>query len=324
MILTVTLNPAFDKIYWVKDLKLEGETILSRAYRSYSSAGGKGINVSIYLGRLGVDNIAMGFIAGHTGRAIKRSVREEGVTTNFNWIDGETRTNVAILRKKHKDRPIEVNEQGPPVPEKVLRQFWTQYEMMLKRASYAVISGSLPPNVPDDIYARMVKKAKGAGVKTIVNTGGPQLDEVVKEGPLILKPDIRESKTILGEPLTDQASVLRMGRKILQNDTDYVLVSYGVTGDILIGPERAWRLQVDKDDLEIKNEVGGGDALIGGIVYKLADGEEMLEAVKYGMASAVASVQNYEKLCRDMSLVHAERENISVTELKEEGIGSES
>lgn len=316
MILTVTLNPAFDKIYWVEELKTEGETALNRAYRSHSSAGGKGINVSIFLSRLGVENIAMGFIAGHTGRAIKRSVREEGITTNFIWTDGETRTNVALLRKGKEDQPISINEMGPPVPEKAIDQLLSQFKIMLKRVSYAVISGSLPPQAPQDIYARMVKMAKRSSVKTIVNTGGPQLSEVVEAGPFLLKPDIRESNVVLGEKITDMESILQVGQKIIEKGTSYALISHEITGDILISEDECWDLETVRDQFHVKNEVGAGDALIGGILYKLQTGSPIIQAVKYGMASAIASGESYGKLCRDTSLIQADMDKVLINSLK--------
>ncbi|MCK5827002.1 hypothetical protein KAH43_00650, partial [Candidatus Bipolaricaulota bacterium] len=94
MIVTVTLNPAVDKMYWVEGLKMcdvTQEEFLTRALRSSTSAGGKGVNMSVFLSRLGMENIAMGFVGGHTGHVIVRDLRDEGVTTNFVWTHGETR-----------------------------------------------------------------------------------------------------------------------------------------------------------------------------------------------------------------------------------------
>ncbi len=316
MILTVTLNPAIDKIYWVDELKFGKETHLARATKSHTSAGGKGINVSIFLKGLGVENIATGFVAGNSGRAIKRSMRDLNVTSNFQWIDGETRTNVAILRKGKEDSPIEVNDRGPKVSERALEQFMSQYKIMLKKVSYVVISGSVPPNVPDDIYGRLVKQAKEMGVKSIVNTGEPHLSRVVKAGPTLLKPDIRESKKIMGEKLDDFDSIIEVGKKIVDSGANFSLISHEITGDVLVGDGQCWDLDVKKDDFEIKNEVGAGDSLIGGIVYKLQSGTEFLEAMKFGMASAVASVESTEKICRDVSLIHAELDRIKTEKLE--------
>ena len=315
MILTVTLNPAYDLIYWVKEIEQKGETQLSRAYRTHTSAGGKGINVSIYLASVGVDNIAMGLIGGHTGRTIKRSLREEGIITNFTWISEETRSNVAILKKGQEDNPIEVNSEGPEISERVLDQFLEQYHTMLHRVSCVVLSGSLPPGVPKSFYRKLVKEAKDMGVKTVVNTGGEYVGPAAKAGPFLIKPDIRERKEVMGEELTNSQSIIDVGRKILNFGTQYVLLSHGLTGDILVSQDDIWELEANRDELTVKNRVGAGDSLIGGIIYQLEEGNSVPEAVRYGLAAGMASVEVYEKICRDASLVQAQLNQISLNKL---------
>jgi len=315
MILTVTLNPAYDLIYWVKEIEQRGETQLSRAYRTHSSAGGKGINVSIYLSTVGVENIAMGLIGGHTGRTIKRSIREKGIITNLTWISDETRNNVAILKKGQEDNPIEINSSGPEISRRALNQFMEQYETMLHRVDCVVLSGSLPPGVPRDTYGKLVKKAKDRGIRTVVNTGGEYVGPAAKAGPFLIKPDIRESKEVMGETLTDSQSIIDVGRKIIGFDTEYVLLSHGLTGDILISKDEIWALNANREELNVKNRVGAGDSLVGGIVYQLSEGKSVPEAVRYGLAAGMASVEVYEKFCRDASLVQAQLEQISLKEI---------
>ena len=315
MILTVTLNPAYDLIYWVREIEQKGETQLSRAFRTHSSAGGKGINVSIYLSSVGLENIAMGLIGGHTGRTIKRSLREEGIITNFTWISDETRSNVAILKKGQEDNPLEINSEGPEISERVLDQFLDQYETMLHRVSWVVLSGSLPPGIPKDFYYELVKLAKEMGIKTVVNTGGEYVGPAAKAGPFLIKPDIREIKEVMGEKLTNSQSIIDVGRKILNFGTEYVLLSHGLTGDILISKDKIWELEANRDELTVKNRVGAGDSLIGGIIYQLKEGKSVQEAVKYGLAAGMACVEVYEKICRDASLVQAQLEQISLNEL---------
>jgi len=315
MILTITLNPAYDLIYWVKEIEQKGETQLSRAFRTYSSAGGKGINVSIYLASVGVENIAMGLIGGHTGRTIKRSLREEGIITNFTWISEETRSNVAILKKGQEDNPIEINSEGPEISERVLKQFLDQYETMLHRVKCVVLSGSLPPGIPKSFYRKLVEQAKEMGIRTVVNTGGEYVGPAAKAGPFLIKPDIRERKEVMGEELTNSQSIIDVGRKILNFGTEYVLLSHGLTGDILVSKEKIWELEANRDQLTVKNRVGAGDSLIGGIIYQIEEGKSVPEAVKYGLAAGMASVEVYEKICRDASLVQAQLEQISLNEV---------
>ncbi len=315
MILTITLNPAYDLIYWVKEIEQRGETQLSRAFRTHSSAGGKGINVSIYLASVGVENISMGLIGGHTGRTIKRSLREEGIITNFTWISEETRSNVAILKKGQEDNPIEINSEGPEISDRVLEQFMEQYETMLNRVSCVVMSGSLPPGVPKSYYGELVNRAKEKDIRTVVNTGGEYVRPAAEAGPFLIKPDIRESKEVMGEKLTTSQSIIDVGRKMLDSGTEYVLLSHGLTGDILVSKDKNWELEASRDELTVRNRVGAGDSLIGGIIHQLEEGKPVPEAVRYGLAAGMASVEAYEKICRDTSLVQAQLEEITLNEL---------
>ena len=142
MILTVTLNPTLDKFYWVDRLPLSlervEEEILIRAKKSATSAGGKGINVSIFLACMGVDTVAMGFLAGHTGQIILRDVLARGVTANFVWIEGENRTNVTIIERGKEYHPVKIHEQGPAIPPHAVDMFLRKYRRMLRRAEYVV------------------------------------------------------------------------------------------------------------------------------------------------------------------------------------------
>ena len=69
MVYTVTFNPSVDYIVSVNDFEL-GMT--NRTASELMLPGGKGINVSIVLGNLGIANIALGFMAGFTGDEIVR------------------------------------------------------------------------------------------------------------------------------------------------------------------------------------------------------------------------------------------------------------
>ncbi|UCF10332.1 MAG: 1-phosphofructokinase family hexose kinase, partial [Candidatus Bipolaricaulota bacterium] len=158
MIVTVTLSPAIDKVYWVDRLKIgevTQEEFLTRATRSSTSAGGKGVNVSVLLARLGIDNVAMGLVGGHTGHVVVRDLRDEGVTTNFVWAHGETRTNVTILEKNREHIPINVNESGFRVTRAEMERFMRRFRRIANRAQWVVLGGSVPPGVDDGIYHEM-------------------------------------------------------------------------------------------------------------------------------------------------------------------------
>lgn len=314
MIVTVTPNPALDKIYWVDKISQDPETPLTRATRSMTCAGGKGINVSIFLARMGMESVAMGFIAGHTGRVIENKAREEGVTTNFVWTDGETRTNAIILEKGKEASPLEVNEAGPFISKIALEQFTRRYKRILKRAKYVVLGGSLPPGVDSSFYKELIALAKQHRVKTLVNTGGAALIEALKAAPFFVKPDIRERKEIGDIEIDSLDTLLKAGKEMLSAGVEVVIVSHEITHDALITKEGIWDLEAQ--NVEFQNIVGSEDALIGGLLYKLYRGASIEEAAKFGMAAATACAEIPEEVSIDKAAVERALSRIKVVRLQ--------
>jgi 1-phosphofructokinase family hexose kinase len=314
MIITITPNPALDKIYWVKRLSYDPETPLVRATKSFHLPGGKGIKVSIFLARLGIESIAMGFVAGQTGRVVERGVRDEGVTTNFVWADGETRINSIILEEGKEGRPIEVNERGPYIEKRAIEHFLQRYKRALLRADCVVLGGSLPPGVDDEFYKKLIELAGKQGIKTIVNTAGRPLEMALEAVPYLVKPDVRERKEICGIELTDGEKIVRVCRDIVKSGVEAVVISHKITGDILITSSGVWGLKAK--DVIIKNIIGAGDALVGGMIYKLfREPSSILEATRYGIAAAISSSESTEGMAKDREAVEKELERVEVRRL---------
>lgn len=316
MILTVTLNPALDKFYWLEhfpgSLEPSEEGITIRATKSLTSAGGKGINVSVFLAAHGIETVAMGFLAGHTGQIILRDVLARGVSANFVWIEGESRTNVALIVRGHEYHPIHIHEEGPPVPPQALTLFLNKYERMLGRASYVVLGGALPPGVPVDFYRELARRAKNYGVKVVLHTGGAALLQALSEQPFLAKPDVRESLRLGEMPLRTEEEVIAAGRKLIAQGLEFCLISHHLTGDILVSPEGVWRFEAKVPLTLFKNLVGVDDALVGGVLVGLCQGKDMWESVKYGMSAAVASAEVEEKLCLDLDKIRTEMARVEV------------
>ena len=139
MIHTVTLNPSIDYVVQVNSLDLGA---VNRAEKDMKFPG-KGINVSRVLHRLGVENVALGFTGGFTGRFIKDVLQTEGVITNFVQVDGDSRINVKIKGQEE----TELNGQGPSVTNEQFEQLMKQIESMQK-GDYVVLAGSVPASIP--------------------------------------------------------------------------------------------------------------------------------------------------------------------------------
>jgi len=310
MILTVTLNPTLDKFYWVEDLPLSldrpEEAILIRAEKSLMSAGGKGINVSTFLACHGVETVALGFLAGHTGQIILQDLLARGATANFVWIPGENRTNVTVLVRGREYHPLLIHEEGPPVGEEAMGIFLRRYERMLKQAEYVVLGGALPPGCPPDCYRTLTRLAHRAGVKVVVHAGGEPMVRAISEGPFLVKPDVREELRLGDLPVGTGDEIVCAGQWMVAQGVQAAVISHQVTGDILVTGDGVWELEARVPLTTFKNLVGADDALVGGILAALVRGADLLEAARYGMAAALATAEVEEKLCLNPAAVREE------------------
>ncbi len=318
MIITVTLNPAIDKIYWVDKLKMARETqdeFLTRARNSDTSAGGKGVNISIFLSRLGVENVAMGFVGGYLGHVVVRDLRNEGVTTNFVWVNAETRTNVVVLERGHEYVPIMIDEAGPAIMQEEISRFIRRYKRMLNRATWVILAGSLPPGVDADLYRVLAKMAEDAGARVVISAAGDALGHALLAAPYIVKPDIRETLVVNDLPLGTRSEIIAAGKKAVADGAGVVIVSHEVTGDIAITADGVWEISAPAKTTQFKNFVGADDVLLGGIVHMLNKGESLEDALRFGMAAGMLSAESDEKICSDIGQIENNMETISVRKL---------
>ncbi|MGQ9700663.1 MAG: 1-phosphofructokinase family hexose kinase [Candidatus Bipolaricaulaceae bacterium] len=316
MILTVTPNPALDKLYWLdelpEDLQPREEGITIRARKSLTSAGGKGINVSVFLAAHGIDTVAMGFLGGHTGQIILRDLLALRVSTNFVWIGEENRTNVALIVRGHEYHPIHVHEVGPRIPPEALEVFLRKYERMLHRAQYVVLGGALPQGVPVEFYQELARRARTQGVPVVVHAGGEAMLRTLGEHPFLVKPDVRETLCFGNMPLGTEEEVIAAGKKAVKLGATLCLLSHRLTGDVLVSAEGVWQFEGKAPLSAFRNLVGADDALVAGILVGLHQGKDLIESVRYGMAAAVASAEVEEKLCLDQAKILAEMERVEV------------
>jgi len=318
LILTVTLNPAVDKVYWVPRLRIcevTEEEFMTRAVRSATSAGGKGVNMSVFFSAMGMENVAMGFVGGHTGHVIVRDLRDRGVTTNFIWTRQETRTNVTVLEEGHESVPLFIGESGAPVSDHEVERFMRRYRRMLSRAEWIVLAGSLPPGVDPAIYGELARMGHESGAKVVVSARGKELLGTLDASPYMVKPDTREHRELMGIDLASKDKIIEAGRHITTCGAEIVVISHQVTGDIAVTRDGVWEVRTSVPTAEFRNLVGADDVFLAGILFRLIEGDPLQEALRFGLAAGLASAESEEKVCSEIDRIRAELAKVAAEQI---------
>lgn len=205
MIYTLTLNPAVDLELVVDEFEFD---TVGRATASRMDCGGKGFNVSRMLANLQTASVAMGFVGGKSGERLEQTLRSLDIETDFVWIDGETRTNVSIVKKDHSSY-LKVNEPGPKVIASDIESLIAKIRGHAKPGDWWVLAGSLPPGVPHTIYADLTRIIEGAGASVMLDTSGETLRVACAAKPSIIKPNMEEARELTQSICGDQVSTLR-------------------------------------------------------------------------------------------------------------------
>lgn len=281
MINTITLNPSLDYVIKVDNFE-SGALNRSKSEKVY--AGGKGINVSIVLKNLGIDNKAIGYVAGFTGDEVIRQVEEHGVKSDFIKLDkGMTRINVKLKSKEE----TEINGMGPDIDEKSLNILYDKISE-LGKGDFLVLSGSIPKSIPDDIYENIIKTFKEKEIEFIVDATKELLLNVLKYKPFLIKPNHHELAEMFGVQINCDEDIIKYGKKLQDLGARNVLISMAGDGAILISEDgEAKKREVPKGIL--KNSVGAGDSMVAGFIAGYLKNNDIEEAFEMGVATGSAS-----------------------------------
>lgn len=281
MIYTVTFNPSLDYIVSVEDFQL-GMT--NRTDSELLLPGGKGINVSTVLKNLGIENTALGFIAGFTGDEIRRKVEEIGVKADFIQIrEGVSRIN---LKLKSIDG-TEINGQGPDIGKEKVEELLSRLDG-LREGDVLVLAGSIPASMPDDIYKNIMKRLTGKGIMIAVDATRDLLVNVLEYHPFLIKPNNHELGEIFDTEIRTREEVIPYARKLQEMGACNVLVSMAGEGAVLADSDGSCHMApAPKGDLV--NAVGAGDSMVAGFLAGWMEKKDYVHAFHMGIAAGSAS-----------------------------------
>ena len=283
MIYTLTLNPALDYVMHLPSVK-EGAT--NRAVSTNLQFGGKGVNVSLVLSELGVENTALGFAAGFTGAALTAFLTERGIRADFISLpEGLTRINVKLKTPQGLHPETEINASGPTIPADCMDALYRKLDA-LTEGDTLVLAGSIPSSLPKDTYRAIMERLAGRGIRFAVDAEGALLTETLPFRPFLVKPNRAELEGIMGWELPTDTDLEESAAELQRRGAVNVLVSLGGDGALLLDENGEYHRAKALPIVPV-NTVGAGDSTVAGFLAGVDRGYGY--ALRLGMACGGAT-----------------------------------
>lgn len=287
MIYTLTLNPALDYIMRLPSVK-EGAT--NRAVSTDLQFGGKGVNVSLVLSALGVENTALGFAAGFTGAALTAYLTDRGIRADFIPLpEGLTRINVKLKTPEGAHPETEINASGPAIPADCMDALCRKLDA-LTEGDTLVLAGSIPSSLPKDTYRAIMERLAGRGIRFAVDAEGALLTETLPFRPFLIKPNRAELEGIMGRELPTDTDLEEAAAELQKRGAVNVLVSLGGDGALLLDENGEYHRAKALPIVPV-NTVGAGDSTVAGFLAGVSRGYGY--ALKLAMACGGATASSH-------------------------------
>lgn len=282
MIVTVTANTTIDLTVFVPSFE-QNRTL--RATNTVQSMGGKPTDASWILGEIGIPSLALGFAGGATGQKVVTMLAARGVTPQFTWVAGDTRTNVVIVVEDEgwqttittTTLEVSVNDID------TLRQ---QFVAALDQASVVVLGGTLPKGMQPSFYADFITLARERGIPVIFDAAEPNLSAGLAARPTYIKPNRDELERLVGHPLHSLDDIYRAGRQIIEQYAVCPIISLGEAGGLAVLTDRAYR--IPPLEVDVISASGAGDGVLAGLAASIERGQPIEYGLRLGFAAASA------------------------------------
>ncbi len=285
MIYTVTLNPALDKTVEIPSFAIDS---VNRITKMRTDPGGKGINVSKVIQKLGSKSIAAGILGGATGKTIQSALENMGLETSFHFAEGETRTNLKVVDLAEHTN-TDINEPGITVSEELLDGLLRELLAKLTREDIVVLSGSLPKGAPKNTYYIWVKACRETGAKVILDADGELLLAGLEAAPYLIKPNNHELSGLLGEKLETPRELERAARHLMEKyGIAKIVVSMGGEGALYVTKDET--VYAEGLKVPVGSTVGAGDSVVAALAVAEEAKMSLEEAVRLSTATGAANV----------------------------------
>lgn len=299
MIYTVTLNPALDKTVRVDDFAVDR---VNRISALRVDAGGKGINVSKVIAKLGGRSTAIAILGGASGDLIARALADAGIDCLPFEASGDTRTNLKVVDEA-RGTNTDINEPGPEIDEGTLATALATLTERIEPDDIVVLSGSLPKGAPADTYAAWAAACQRVGARVLLDADGEALRAGIAGRPYLIKPNDSELERLVGRPLKDEGAIIAAAREIVKAGVERVVVTLGGDGALFVDAEGAVRARSPK--VRVNSTVGAGDSVVASLAFGLDLGLPAAQTVVLAMAAGAANVMSEGTQAAELSVIES-------------------
>jgi 1-phosphofructokinase family hexose kinase len=284
LIVTLTINPAIDRIISIDRLAFEDRAYINS---SRESAGGRGINVSSVIHSFGGETLAVLISGGDSGKRLQGLLGKCGYRIAVVPVQNEIRTNLTVTDKH--GLTVNLNEPGPRLGKAEVARVERVVRDTLDHASWLMICGSIPPGVPPGFYGKLVSMARHKKVKTLLHADGDALREGIAARPTVVAPNQQEAGRLLGQTLLTRTHYLEAAERIRQLGADSVVLTLGSRG--AVGAFADGLMEALPPRIDAVCPIGAGDALMAAYVWARERRTSVADALRWGVAAGTASAR---------------------------------
>lgn len=309
MIYTVTLNPAIDKTVVIENFTAG---TVNRIVSFREDAGGKGVNVSKCLKKLGADTVAVMILAGAAGKRLGAMLENMKIPMLRVPTEGENRTNLKIIDPVNHSN-TDINEPGPKIDEDLLESLKEKIGKSIHKGDIVVLSGSLPKGADKNLYARWTNYFRYRGASVYLDADGEPMARGIKAVPAMIKPNNEELAALLGKEKLTLEEMVDEGRRLLDTGIEEVVISLGSDGILFVSKDGCFK--ADALRVPVKSTVGAGDSVVAAMAYGKVKNLSREEKIRLAVAIGAASVMQDGSQPPESSLVWELAKGVQITKL---------
>jgi tagatose 6-phosphate kinase len=259
---------------------------VNRAATTLDGLAGKSVNVAKVLQALGEHPVATGFLGGDRGSYLRTVLEARGIKLDFVTVAARTRQCTTVIDQSTGTN-TELVEESQPVTPADYDSLMAIIRKRIPTCRAVVMSGSITPGGPTDLYFQCIRLAHDAGALTVADAQGRPLLEALKAGPGFVKPNRHELAATVGRQLPDEAALMSAMRELRERGAQRVVVTAGKDPALAFDGNRFWRILAPS--IEAVNPIGSGDAFTAALVWRLLRGDDLGEACRWAAAAGAAN-----------------------------------